>query len=155
MIETWIDAMCVVWEDITDERFGNVTSYKLIAESNFPDSIDPVDLDLHPIALTVPANMEAEYSMSGPLLGFYTGVTEFHVCPDMNRSRIPALLPWYGKIIRAAAGNMTLGGLVEHFVIDADGVTGPQALQYGNEAPHWGFVVQWKVKERITLTVSA
>lgn len=156
MMENWIDDLARVWATITDQRFGSVRSYLLIERAEFPDSIDPADLDLHPIALTIPAGMSPTYSASLKE-AFYTGVTEFHVAPDVLRSRLPALIPWYGKILRAAAANIKLGGKVHNFVISDEGITGPIALQYGNEAVHWGFVVSWRVKENplSDLTVSA
>jgi hypothetical protein len=150
MIETWADRLCAVWA-ISDEGFGSVKSYKLIGESDFPDSIDPSDLDLHPIALTVPAMLQPEYSFGGPRIGFYKGVTEFHVSQDLNRARVPSLMKWYGKILRTAAANATLSGLVELFLLDdvEDAIAGPMPLQYGSENPHWGFIVKWKVKEKL------
>lgn len=156
MIETWIDHLAAVWE-ISDTRFGTVKSFKLVQDADFPDSLEASDLDLHPVALTIPGGVQFEYSLGGPRIGFYSGVTEFHVAPDLNRSRLPALLPWYGKIVRAAAAAMQLSGTVEYFVISdqPDAIQGPLALQYGSENPHWGFVVNWTVKEHITLTVSA
>ena len=156
MIEDWIDALCERWA-FSDERFGTVRSYKLVGETSFPDSIDPADLAMSPIALTIPAGMDVEYSEGGVRLGFYSGVTEFHVAPDLNRSRIPQLMPWYGRILEAAAGKMQLGVAgVEYFVIDREnGIQGPLSLQYGSEAQHWGFLVRWTVKERLNnLTVS-
>jgi len=150
MIETWIDKLCLAWA-ISDGKLGTVKSYKLIEESDFPDSIDPSGLDAQPIALTVPATMKPEYSFGGPRIGFYTGVTEFHVSPDLNRGHVPGLMKWYGKILRAAAANVTLSGSVELFLLDdvEDAIAGPMPLQYGSENPHWGFIVKWKVKEQL------
>src|SRR6266545_8311774 len=135
MIETWIDELAKVWQ-ISDGRFGTVRSYMLVEKAEFPDSIDPTTLLTSPVALTIPGWFKPEYSLGGPRIGFYTGVTEFHVAPDVNKGRLPSLLPWYGMILRAAASHMQLNKKVELFLIDdrEDAIAGPLALQYGEEA---------------------
>ena len=157
MIESWIDNLCEVWEISTG--LGMVRSPKLIKRAEFPSSIDPADLAVNPVALTISASLQPKYSMGNKHLTWY-GVTEFHVSPDLDRGRLPELLPWYGRILRAAAAHVTLGGTVVNFVIvdRSDGIQGPLALQYGNEAEHWGFMVNWMVDENPTsaeLPVSA
>lgn len=154
MIENWIDALSNVWAGITDERFGSVKSYLLIERAEFPSTIDPVQLDLHPVALTIPLDMTPTYSLSLKET-FYSGTTQFHVCPDNAMSRVPELMPWFGKILRACAANIKLGGAVHNFLVER--IEGPIELQYGNEAVHWGFVVYWTVKENplADLVVSA
>jgi hypothetical protein len=157
MIENWIDELAKVWE-FSDGRFGTVHSYRLIEKAEFPDSIDASTLDNSPVALTIPASLKAEYSEGGPHIGFWSGVTEFHVAPDLDRGRLPALLPWYGMILKAASSHMQLNNTVEYFALDErdDQIEGPMPLQYGEESPHWGFLVHWRVKERLegSLTVS-
>ena len=155
MIENWIDELAKVWE-ISDGHFGTVHSYKLVEKAEFPSSIDPKDLDKSPIALTIPGTLEPEYSEGGPKFGLWTGVTEFHVAPDLDYGRLPALLPWYGMILRAATSHMKLNNTVELFLLDTQGIVGPIGLTYGSEAAHWGFNVHWRVKERLEsqITVS-
>lgn len=150
MIENWIDELAKVWE-IDHGVNGAVKSYRLLAKAEFPASIDASTLDTAPIALTIPGTLAPEYSAGGPTIGFWTGVTEFHVCSNLDRGKLPGLLPWYKKILLAAAGNMKLNNTVELFLIDSDdrGIVGPVALQYGDENPHWGFLVNWRVKERL------
>jgi hypothetical protein len=150
MIENWIDELAKVWE-ISDKRFGTVRSFRMMEKAEFPDSIDPVGLDVSPMALTFPGTFEPEYSEGGPHIGYWKGQTEFHVASDLDRSRVPSLLPWYGMILKAATANMTLGGSVELFLIDSteDAITGLLPLSYGGETAHWGFVVKWTVKERL------
>lgn len=150
MIETWIDELAKVWE-FSDGRFGTVHSYRLIEKAEFPASIDPSELDKSPIALTIPASLGPEYSAGGPAIGYWVGVTEFHVAPDLDYARLPALLPWYGMILRAATTHAKLNNTVELFQIENrdDAIAGPLSLQYGNEAMHWGFLVHWRVKERL------
>jgi hypothetical protein len=144
--------LCAVWE-IDLGGFATVKSYKLIADTDFPDSIDPGELDKKPIALTIPSAVQPSYSKGNKNLTWF-GVTEFHVSPDVNRGRLPSLLPWYGRIMRAAALKVQLSGTtaaISNFVIldRPDGIQGPMALQYGNEAAHWGFIVNWKVEESL------
>lgn len=157
MIEDWIDILCGVWAGVSDQRFGNVKSFNLISEKDFPAAINAAELDIRPIAITIADNFDPQYSVGGPRLGFYSGVTQFHVCSDLSMARMPELHVWPGKILRAAAAAMKLNGKVEYFLIkDTDGIAGPIALQYGAENPHWGFLVQWQVKEVLNgLTVSA
>jgi hypothetical protein len=155
---TWLDELAKIWE-FGDGNFGTVKSFRLIEKAEFPASIDPSDLDRSPIALTVPASMKPEYSSGGPLIVYWTGVTEFHVAPDIDFGRIPALMPWYGMILNAATSHMKLNGTVELFLLadSENAIEGPMGLKYGNEAEHWGFTVQWQVKQRIEgmITVNA
>ena len=149
MIETWIDAMCAVWAGITTP-LGTVKAPYLIKRAEFPSSINPSD-DF-PLALTIPADLEPVYSVGGPNEGFYTGVTEFHITPDLNKGHLPSLIPWFGKIWAAAAANMKLGGTCFDFRVTR--IQGPIELQYGNEASHWGFIVNWEVKDTSNSSVS-
>ncbi len=152
MIETFIDALCDVWA-ISGEGFQTVKSYKLIADADFPAAINPAELDLHPIALTIPGSVQPKYALGHKHVTFY-GITEFHVAPDLNKGRMPALIPWYGRILRAAAAHVQLGGSVGNFVIvdRTDGIEGPVALKYGAEDAHWGFLVRWMVELTPTST---
>jgi len=147
MIESWIDTLCKVWE-FSAPGFDAVRSHRLIEKSDFPSAINPVDLDRNPVALTIPAAVQPMYSKGRKHLTWF-GVTEFHVAPNLDRGRLPSLIPWYGLILRAAAANVQLGGIVENFVIvdRPDGIEGPLALKYGDEAAHWGFTVKWMVEE--------
>lgn len=150
MIETWIDKLCEVWGGISATGFRTVKSPYLIKKAKFPSAISPDD-DF-PIALTIPADMTVEYSTGGPIEGHYTGVTEFHITPDLNKANLPSLLPWFGKIWSAAADNMKLSGTVHSFMITK--ITGPVALKYGDETPHWGFTVDWTVKDASNATIT-
>ena len=146
MIESWIDNLCKVWEISTG--LGMVRSYKLLETAEFPSAIDPTTLAQNPIALTIPASLQPYYAKGRKNLTWY-GVTEFHVSPDLDRGRLPELLPWYGRILRAAASNVQLSATVANFVVvdRTDGIEGPLALQYGDETSHWGFLVRWMVDE--------
>lgn len=152
MIETWADTLCKVWGFACGDG-RSVRSFNLVANADFPAAINPAN-DF-PLALTIPSGMQAQYSAGGPRIGIWSGVTEFHVSPNLERSLMPSLVRWYGLILAAAAGNITLDGLVEHFWIpdQEDAISGPLGMQYGIEAEHWGFLVRWYVKEHLTLTV--
>ncbi len=147
MIETWIDPLCKVWE-FDGPGFNAVHSFKLIEKREFPSSIDPKDLALNPIALTIPAAIQPMYSKGHKHFTWF-GVTEFHVAPDLDFGRMPDMIFWYGRILRAAAAHMQLGGIVANFVIvdRPDGIEGPLGLKYGREDLHWGFTVKWMVNE--------
>jgi hypothetical protein len=151
MIETWIDAMQDVWAGISGTGFSLVRAPYLYKRAEFPIAIDPKTLAVEPLALTIPGEVEFKVSAGGPNEGFYQGVTEFHIAPSNDKSLLPSLLPWYGKIITAAAGNNKLGGLVHSFALQSrsDQITGPIELTYGDEAPHWGFLAYWEVKENL------
>lgn len=147
MIETWIDPLCRVWE-FDGPSFNTVRSFKLIEKREFPSSIDPSELALNPIALTIPAAVRPMYSMGRKHLTWF-GVTEFHVAPDRDFGHMPDLIVWYGRILRTAAAHVQLGGKVANFVIvdSPDGIEGPLVLKYGSEVEHWGFTVKWMVEE--------
>lgn len=154
MIETWIDTLCAVWATIDIGDFKSVRSYHLVKETSFPASINPAELEQSPIALTIPASVQPMYSVGHKHATWY-GVTEFHVAPDKAMSRIPSLLPWYGRIWRAAALKVQLSGsganIANFVIIDRqDGIQGPMSLQYGAEDEHWGFIVNWIVEEELS-----
>jgi hypothetical protein len=151
MITDWIDTLCDAWA--FDAGNGKtVRSFRLIGEPKLPAAISPADQ--FPCALTIPYGMQT--GTDG--IDIYNGVTEFHVTPNKDFSHIPAMMKWFGLIKDAwLAAGLTLGGKVEYFIIEPgdNAIVGPVELQYGNESPHWGFVVKWIVKERTTVTVKA
>ena len=152
----WIDALVDVWRTVECPGFQNMRAPYLMKEAQFPESINPSD-DF-PIAITIPDVTSPEYSLGGVKEAIITGVTEFHITPDLSKARMPALLLWPGAIWKAAGANLSLGGLVSHFIIAKErGIVGPIGLQYGSEAEHWGFIVNWEVKPKnleASLTVS-
>lgn len=149
MIEKWIDALTKVWEFDTG-RNGTVFSYRLYEKANFPETLSPTAF---PIALTIPPELDdAEYSAGGPHFGIYKGVTEFHISQNCAKSELPYVGTYVGRIWKAVASNAKLGGLVEYFMLDTDSkpvISAPLALKFGDEAEHWGLLVNWIVKERV------
>ena len=147
----WIDTLCDKWA--FDAGNGKtVLSFRLVNQPILPASIDPSDQ--FPCAITIPFTMQT--GMDG--VNIFKGITEFHVTPNKDMAHVPSMMRWYKLITDAAlAGGISLGGKVEYFIIspDENAIQGPVEMQYGNESPHWGFAVQWIVKERVSVTVSA
>ena len=157
MIEHWIDAVQDVWATIQGDGFKYVRAPYMFTRADFPTAIDPSDLLSSPMALSITGEIQFKYSAGGPNEGFYQGITQFHVSPDLNMGHVPKLLKWPGLIAAKAAGNMKLGGLVHNFVLQnrPDQITGPVELQFGDETPHWGFIVYWEVKENLNTALTA
>lgn len=156
MIENWIDTLVDVWKFATPEG-GTVKSPYILKGRQFPAAISPAN-DF-PIALTIPAMVRPMYAKGRKHLT-WMGSTEFHVTPDVLKSHLPTLVLYYNLILRAAAANVQLGGTVGSFYIpdERDGIAGPLALKWGDEAEHWGFIVKWVVEESLNdaqLPVSA
>lgn len=148
MIETWIDTLAKVWE-LDDGRGNLVWSPRLFEKDEFPDALPEID---RPIALNFVTNTVVQYSAGGPCINLYTGFTEFHFQGGLSQRQRAYVMKFIGKIEIAAAAKAQLGGLVEHFLITSEGqpsIQGPVVLQYGEEAEHWGLVVNWQVKERV------
>lgn len=146
MIEHWIDTLSAVWE-VDTGRGGRVRSYRMVAVSEIPETLDPTAF---PVALPASVKLtDVEYSMGGPAYCIWKGMTEFHISPNCSKGELPYVFSYYAKIWRAAALNFKLGGLVEYFVLDKGDTMQLAALQYGDEAEHWGLLVNWTVKEHV------
>jgi hypothetical protein len=156
MVEDWIDALQDVWAGVQGSGFKSVKAPYMYKRAEFPSAIDPSDLLANPVALSIPGEQMFEYSAGGQNTLFCEGVTEFHVAPSLDMGLIPQLLPYPGLIVARAAANMKLGGLVHNFVLQKrpDQITGPVELRYGDEQPHWGFVVYWEVKEIVNADIT-
>jgi hypothetical protein len=143
MIEDWIDTLVKVWE-VDDGKGGLVTAYRLFERDEFPESV-PLD---RPTALTFVDSVDFEYSQGGPVIAIWRGTVEYNLTPDLDRKRIPYVLRFFERIMRAAAGNMTLGSKVNYFVLDPSTSLEMSALKYGNAGQeHLGIVAKWIVKE--------
>lgn len=140
MIEDWIDALAKVWE-ISDGAGGLVRSFRLFERAEFPEALSEF-----PCALSYPT--EVEIGIASPQMDIWTGITEFHLYPNTAKSNLPGLMRYYHRIKEAVAANLSLGGRVAEFWLSTEGpsIQGPMDLQYGDEAPHHGLLVYWKVK---------
>lgn len=149
--ENWIDAVTALWAGIDDGRGRKVHAYSVFKKSELPESITEF-----PCAITYISRIsKIQYSASGPNIVIYQGVTEFHVTPGVNKQNYPALIRYIDRIIKAAASSVTLGGLVSHFLLSVDTPIDPGILRYGSEEPHLGLIVNWEVKEMLTMSVGA
>jgi len=145
MIEDWIDDLTKVWE-VDDGRGGTVKAYRLFERGEMPESV-PLD---QLTALTFFDSVDADYSEGGPCLAFWRGTVEFNLAPDLDKRRIPFVLRFVGKILRAAAKNMTLGGKVNYMILDPATTIEMGVLRYGNAGvEHLGLVAKWVVKETL------
>jgi hypothetical protein len=148
-VESWIDKVCKVWE-ISDGAGGTVRSYRLFERDEFPEALSEF-----PCCITYPLGVNMTYSMGGPCIDLWEGVTEFHILPSVDKANLATVLRYVNRIRAAAAANATLGGTVAHFVLAPENsIQGPVRLQYGDESEHHGLIVRWQVKEISAVTVA-
>ncbi len=147
-LEHWIDALVAVFA-IQVNSFTTVDSKKIMQGTDYPDKITPSEKT--PIALTTFEGLDPIYTASGSTLQ-WTGHTELHVAANADARSLPNLPKWFGLILTAVAGSITLGGKVADFRVTSIKKT---VFQYNDEAPHWGFVVEWTVTEQVALNVQA
>lgn len=150
-ITVWLDKISDVWAEVPSHKDGlKVRSYYAFKKAEFPES-----LSIFPCVLSyIPRIPSVEYSRGGPNVVLWSGVSEFHIFPNISKANYPNLMVYFERIIIAAAKNLQLGGIVEHFVLEKSEPIVPGVLRYGNDDQHLGLVVRWQVKEIITLTVS-
>ena len=152
-IESWIDTLCGLWE-MDDLRGGTVKSYRYYDKSEMPESIS-----VFPCAVTLTTTHDPNIT-AGQVHCITKGKTEFHLVSNVDKSKIPYCSLFIESIITQVAGNLKLGGLVDHFKLDPEvgrgKIVGPAPLAgYGSEEPHLGLIVYWEVKESYSVTVSA
>lgn len=143
--EAWIDAIAKLWQ-VSDGKGSTLRSYRVYERAEFPEALQP------PCVLTYVSEVRMSYSLGGPCIELWNGVSEFHLTPDIGKHHYPAIMLFYARIRNAAAGSMKLGGLVDVFLLrdDEPSIRGPVVMQYGEEAPHLGLVVNWMVKSNVT-----
>lgn len=152
MIETWID----VWAkncEISNGRGGTLRSYRLFEKAEIPEGAPEI-----PCALSYVTGFKPKYSTAGPTILFWEGYTEFHLTPNLQMIHIPYVQGFYERILAAAAGDMSLGGTVEYFVIpEQDNAIQMVEMTWGEGPPHRGLLARWQVKENVTgrVTISA
>jgi hypothetical protein len=149
-IEKWIDALNNVWA-FEYGRGQIVRTPGCVAKNEFPEAL--TDLATSPMALSWPLTVKATYgaaSSSIPTVLIWHGETELHLTPDIKKTNLAFILPFFGRILAAAKANLTLGGLVEHFMLDEENAMELDILKYGNEAPHHAIVIHWTVKQNLS-----
>jgi len=149
-VEVWIDALAAVW-DIDDGKGGTVRSFRMYEKNEYPAAITPT---MAPCALSYPTNMDLQYSQGGPTILLWYGQTDFHLTEDCKPANIPYILPFYGRIILAAAAHMTLGGLVpKGFSILQNAESAIQFVTYKDAQghdDHQGIIVKWTVEQNLS-----
>lgn len=152
-VTDWIDKIAKDFE-ISDGKGGTVVSYRAYDKNNFPES-----LTVFPCAISYVTGSRNQYSLGGPCIDFYNGVTELHLTSTTSKALIPYVMGFFARIRNAVAGDITLDSTVDHWLLrlDMDSIQGPAVLQYGQEEPHYGLIVNWEVKESVTgdFTVAA
>lgn len=146
----WIDKLAALWE-VDDGQGGTVKSFRVYEKSEFPEALPPSTI----CALTFTTGVSNEYSVGGPLIDHWTGITEFHFPWGVDKSHFPAIMLFFARLRNAAAGDIQLGGTVHNFVLrrtatGGPSIEGPVVLQWGSEEPHHALVVHWTVKEDVT-----
>lgn len=149
-ITSWIDKIAAVWATVEDGKGGFVRSYKSFEKAEFPDA-----LNTFPCVLTYVTSLPSvQYSAGGVNKAVWRGISEFHVVSNNLKSNYPYLMGFYDRIIKAAAANYQLGGAVDHFVLVNPDAIRPGVLSYGTEDSHLGLIVNWEVKENLTVSFS-
>lgn len=152
---TWIDKIAAVF-NIEDGKGGRVRSYKQADLKELPDAItsDQVPCVVHHIRDCQPL-----YSLGGPTILFWEGVSQFHLFEDIKAANWSEALPYFPRILAAAMGNVKLNGTVDTFMIPEQ----PRAIWFvtfrriDGSDDHDGIQVTWTVKQTVTgsYTVSA
>jgi hypothetical protein len=146
-VEEWIDEIAALAGTVDNGKGGKVLSYSVFRRAEFPES-----LSTFPCALTYTSEVRSTYSLGGPNIDLWYGITEFHLVPNIAKSHYPFIMRFFARIKAAFAVHMTLGGKVAYCQLRTDepGLQGPVTLQYGSEDPHLGIVARWMVKEDTT-----
>lgn len=150
----WLDELAACW-DIDNGKGGTVRSFRVFSKNELPASVTP---GMAPCAITYPGELEIEYSAGGPTLFWWVGQTYFYLTEDSKPSNLQYILPFFVRIVKAAAGHAMLGGTVKLFTL----APGPGAIKMitykkadGTDGQQ-GLVVEWKVKQDVSglVTVS-
>lgn len=147
-VEIWLDALNAVF-GVDTGRGSKVATPKVTVSNAYPESLPSL-----PVALSWPVSLEPTYGApdsSAPTILIWQGETEMHLTPDVKKSNLPYVYRFFGRILAAAKANITLGGLVEYFIIPKGANSmEPAILQYGGEAPHIGIIIRWTVKQNLS-----
>jgi len=149
VVTDWIDRVCEVWGTIDDGKGGKLRSYRIFERAEYPESLSQI-----PCVLTiVPRLRTIQYSAGGPNIAVYEGVSEFHLTKNVSKGNYPSVFLFFDRILQAAAANLQLGGVVDHFLLRTDTPIEMGVLRYGSEEPHLGMIAHWSVKEKPNLVV--
>jgi hypothetical protein len=153
-----------IWGEIDNQRGGTIRSYSSFKEGDFPESV-PANITKEPFCITYFTESEIDISMAQGAEEWTNGITEFHLRSDMAKANLPKVLPFRDLIRNKAAANMQLNDkdgnkTCDHFKLrvgTGPSIEGPLGLSYGDESPHWGFIVHWRVFENTSgdFTISA
>lgn len=157
-VETWMDTLCKVWGTVSDGDGGTVRSFLVFERNELPGSF--VTAVEGACAASYVDSLQLEYSAGGPTLFFWSGLTEFHLTPDVKPANASAVMLYFARIVAAAMQNVKLSNTVEHFFI----LNTENALQMvtfnhpvTGQPDHQGILVRWQVKQNVSgdYTVSA
>jgi len=150
-IENWLDVLNAVWA-FEYGRGQVVRTPKCSTKNEFPEALGDIS-DLGPIALSWPLTLLPRYgaaSSSIPTVLIWSGETEMHLTADVKKTNLAFILPFFGRILVAAKANLTLGGLVEYFILDETDNLALSVMRYGDETPHHGILIRWTVKQNLS-----
>ena len=156
-VETWLDALCKVMA-VSDGGLNNVRSFLVFSINQMPEAITA---EMSPCAVSYVTDMQVEYSEGGPTVFYWYGQTDFHLSKDVKIANVAGIMKYFGRIFAACAQNMTLGGLVEIFIILQKTANALQFVTFRhpvtNQDDHQGIVVRWYVKQQVSgqYTISA
>lgn len=156
-VETFLDTLCRVFA-VSDGGLGKVRSFLVFSTNQMPEAITA---DMAPCAVSYVTDMQLEYSEGGPTVFYWYGQTDFHLTRDVKIANVASVMKYFGRIASAAMQNMTLGGLVELFIILQKTANALQFVTFRhpvtNQDDHQGIVVRWFVKQKVSgqYTISA
>ena len=145
----WIDNLAQLWG--FQWNGTQIKTYKVWGRDEYPGTVEV------PSAITFVENDAGFYSTSEGDVSIVTGLTEFHLFPTPDRTKVPAILPLFKQIKVTAAKNIGLGhGRDLSFLLTNDSqgrIRGPLVLQWGEEM-HLGLTVHWTVATTLVIQVS-
>jgi hypothetical protein len=153
-VELWMDELNAIWA--VDAGNGRIVrTPRCLTADEFPAAITDL-AENGPIALSWPNFIqEAEYGdhdSSVPTQLTWVGETWLHLTPDLDKSRLSYILPFFGRVLKAAKDHIHLdsAGKVNFILSDERPIALASDMQYGNEAPHYGLIITWKVQQELS-----
>jgi len=150
-VQDWIDEIAKLAGEVSDGQGKTVRSFAVYERNEMPSAILEA-----PSAITFVTGTHVEISQGG-CREFTYGITEFHLEMSADRALIPAIMLFIPRIRNAFGAHMKLGGKVAYMLLDPDAkpnVEGPVIFARETEAPRWGVIAHWVVKEDISDEVS-